>query len=181
MTTNNNNHPSESWRGKKTDDMTFDEHYFAVKDAYATLDGKELKARINELTTPNVIAQFRYITPPPPNTPIAPQAPPSTPDVSLDEVYFSVKNAFYTLEGEALKKRLTEIYTPQVQAQMDKLEKQLREEWTEQDKQDLLQLETLEDVKKYVALRLKKERLRKAEQRDQQRTRKYSPRTTRKT
>jgi hypothetical protein len=45
-----------------------------------------------------------------------------------DEVYFACKNAFQTLEGAELTAKLKEIFTPEVQAEMDLKNEQYQEE-----------------------------------------------------
>jgi hypothetical protein len=45
-----------------------------------------------------------------------------------DETYFACKQAFQTLEGEELKKRLQEIFTPSVILEMQETNKAFKDE-----------------------------------------------------
>jgi hypothetical protein len=45
-----------------------------------------------------------------------------------DEVYFACKKAFQTLDGPELTAKLKEIFTPEIQAEMDLKNKEYKEE-----------------------------------------------------
>lgn len=81
--------------------------------------------------------------------------------MNTDERYFQTKKAFQELSGEALKKRLAEIYTPEVIAEMAEQE----QKYVDPAKRDELRREL---NREHVKAR-----------RDKTRKKEYGPRSTR--
>jgi hypothetical protein len=93
-------------------------------------------------------------------------------EMTPDEIYFASKDAFKTLEGEAIKKRLAEIYTPEVQKRMDEKEKTM----THLSVEEIAQKLDPEDTDK---LRRELNKDYAKQRRDKSRKNDYSPRSTR--